>query len=47
MKNDSLSLLIKEFVAIGAAAALGAEHGLSTHLKWPGIRGNQRSSSFC
>lgn len=33
MKDDSLSILIKEFVAIGAAAALGAEHCLSTHLK--------------
>ena len=33
MKDDSLPPLTKEFVSIGAASALGAEHCLLTHLK--------------
>lgn len=33
VKDDSLSPLIKEYVAIGAASALGADHCLSTHLQ--------------
>jgi len=33
MKDDALPLLTKEFVSIGASAALGAEHCLLTHLK--------------
>ncbi|AXV38058.1 MAG: carboxymuconolactone decarboxylase family protein [Methanobacteriaceae archaeon] len=31
--NDSLSSLTKEFISIGAASAIGAEHCLLTHLK--------------
>ncbi len=33
MKDDTLPPLTKEFVSIGAASALGAEHCLLTHLK--------------
>jgi AhpD family alkylhydroperoxidase len=33
MKDESLTPLNKEFVSIGAASALGAEHCLLTHLK--------------
>ena len=32
MKDDSLPPLIKEFISIGSASALGAEHCLLTHL---------------
>jgi AhpD family alkylhydroperoxidase len=33
MRDESLTPLTKEFISIGAAAALGAEHCLATHLK--------------
>lgn len=33
MKDEALPSLTKEFVSIGAASALGAEHCLLTHLK--------------
>jgi AhpD family alkylhydroperoxidase len=33
MKDESLPVLTKEFISIGAASALGAEHCLLTHLK--------------
>ncbi len=33
MTDDSLPLLTKEFVSIGAAAALGSPHCLATHLE--------------
>jgi len=33
MNDDSLPPLTKEFVSIGAASALGADHCLLTHLK--------------
>ncbi len=33
MKNDILSPLTKEFISIGAAAAIGAENCLNTHVK--------------
>lgn len=33
INDDSLPPLTKEFVAIGAASAMGAEHCLLTHLK--------------
>lgn len=33
MKDDSLPTLTKEFISLGAASALGAEHCLLTHLK--------------
>lgn len=33
MLNESLTPLIKEFVSIGAAAALGSPHCLGTHLE--------------
>ncbi|MCE5213958.1 MAG: carboxymuconolactone decarboxylase family protein [Methanobacterium sp.] len=33
MKDDSLPALTKEFISIGSASALGAEHCLLTHLK--------------
>jgi AhpD family alkylhydroperoxidase len=33
MNDDCLNALTKEFISIGAASALGAEHCLLTHLK--------------
>jgi AhpD family alkylhydroperoxidase len=33
MRDESLNPLTKEFISIGAAAALGAEHCLATHLE--------------
>jgi len=33
MKNDTLPILTKEFISIGAAVAAGSEHCLNTHIE--------------
>lgn len=33
MKNDTLPVLTKEFISIGAAVAAGSEHCLNTHIE--------------